>query len=74
LLVIQLMGNRIFIETFGHPNVKENWTLIRLNHVAIYKNFCYLIMTLEKNLGFFKEMNTRWLNLFNIYQHLILKK
>ena len=34
----QLMRNSIIIETFWHPEVKENRTLIRLNHEAKLEN------------------------------------
>ena len=36
----QLMRNRILIETFGHPDVEENRTLIRLNHARKLNKLC----------------------------------
>jgi len=31
---MRLVRNRILVETFWHPDVKENRTLIRLNHAC----------------------------------------
>jgi len=31
---MQLMRNRIVVETFWHPDVEKNRTCIRLNHVS----------------------------------------
>ena len=37
ILRLQLMRNRILIETLWHPEVKKYRTLIRLNHATIYE-------------------------------------
>ena len=50
----QLMRNSIIVETLWHPVVKENRTLIRLNHVS----------NLGKVMQCFTTTNTFFLNSF----------